>query len=272
MKIIVAKNIGFCSGVKRAIQIAERSLEQDQEPVQFLGTIVHNEQVIEKFRKSGVRFLKDLKEALPGTIVVQAHGIPPIKGTNQSISFRDATCPLVKKTQLLAKELQAEGFQVVIIGDKKHSETKGIKGYARKAKIIQNEKQARSLGRFKKIGVISQTTQNLKTVNDILRILKTKTKNLEFYNTLCSEVLNRQKEMREMSKKADAMLVIGSKTSANTKRLVEIAKKAKKVVWLINTYKELNKKNLSNVKTLGIISGASAPNWEIEKIMKCLQK
>ncbi|MFH1714210.1 MAG: 4-hydroxy-3-methylbut-2-enyl diphosphate reductase [Candidatus Nealsonbacteria bacterium] len=273
MKLIFAKNIGFCSGVKRTVMIAEEATKNSKRPVQFLGSLVHNEKVIEKFKKKRVRFIKYLKEAEPGTLIIQAHGIPPFsKKIMDELVIKDATCPLVKRVQLIARDLQDKGFKVVIIGDKKHPESKGIKGYAKnKAIIVENVKQAENLPKFKKIGVVIQTTQNLKKVNKILKILKKKTKEIVFKDTICPEVKIRQEELSLILKKADAVLVIGSKNSANTKELVNIAKEAKKPVWLANSPEELNK-DVFNVPILGITSGTSAPNWEINKIKKWLEE
>lgn len=265
----MAKNIGFCSGVKRAVLIAEKALKEDKKPIQFLGGLVHNEKVIEKFRKKGVKFIKTLKEAKPGTLIIQAHGIAPFsKKINKNIVIRDATCPLVKKAQLIARSLYQQGFQVIIIGDKKHSETKGIKGYTdNTALIVENEKIAAKLPNFKKIGVISQTTQDLKNVEKVLNVLQKKAKEIKFINTLCPETQNRQKKLNLLLKKTDAILVIGSKKSANTGRLVKISENAGKAAWSINSLSELKKINLKNISNLGVISGTSAPNWLIKKIV-----
>lgn len=273
MKIIFAKNIGFCSGVKRATLIAEKALKEDKKPIQFLGSLVHNEKVIERFKKKGVKFIKSLPEAKPGTLIIQAHGIPPLsKRFYKKLLIRDATCPLVRRVQLVANSLFKKGLQVIIIGDKKHSETKGIKGYTKnKAIIVEDEKQAKRLPRYKKIGLIPQTTQNLDTVNRILKILKTKVMGVNYINTLCPEVQTRQKEIKSIAKKADGILVIGSKGSANTKRLYQISKTSRKPVWWINSLQELKKINLKKCPTLGVVSGTSTPNWEIEEIKKYLK-
>jgi 4-hydroxy-3-methylbut-2-enyl diphosphate reductase len=268
MKIIVAKNIGFCSGVKRAIQIAEKSLKEDPKPVQFLGSLVHNEKVIEKFKKKGVRFIKDFKEVKTGTLIIQAHGFPPFLNKNNKLIIREATCPLVKRVQLIASSLFKKGYKVIIIGDKKHSETKGIKGYTQnKAIIVEDEKQAKKLPKSKKIGVVVQTTQNLDKFNRILEILKKKSKKIKYFNTLCPEVQNRQKEINLILKKVNGILVVGSHSSANTKRLVEIGRKTKKPVWWINSFRELKKKGLKNLSVLGVASGTSTPDWLIKEII-----
>jgi len=333
MHLIIAKNIGFCSGVKRAVLIAEKALKTDKKPVQFLGSLVHNEKVIEKFRKNGVKFIKNLKTAEPGTLIIQAHGIAPFpcemfkedkssfqpysfllrknsvlkedKSSFQPYSFllrknsvlkedkssfrssinlrfisikkeliiRDATCPLVKKAQRIANSFYKQGLQVIIIGDKKHSETKGVKGYTNNtALIVANEKEAKELPNFKKIGVVSQTTQNIENVEKVLNILKKKVKEIKFTNTLCPEVQIRQKELNLLLKKVDAILVIGSKKSANTGRLSEISEKTGKPVWQMNSPTELAKINFKNIANLGIVSGTSTPNWEIDKIKQWLLK
>lgn len=274
MKIILAKNIGFCSGVKRAVLIAEKSLKEDKKPIQFLGSLIHNEKVVEKFKKNGVKFIKNLKETEPGALIIQAHGFPPLpEDFNKKIIVRDATCPLVKRVQNAANSLFEQGHQVIIIGDKNHPEVKGIKGYTgNKTLIIENESQVKKLKRMKKIGVVSQTTQNLDKVNKILNVLRKKAENFQWINTLCPEVQTRQKELGLLLKKADGILVIGSKKSANTGKLVQICQNVKKPVWQVNSLLKIQRINLADVKKLGIVSGTSTPDWEIDKIKKWLSR
>jgi len=273
VKIVFAKNIGFCSGVKRAIAIAEKSLREDPKPIQFWGSLVHNEKVIEKFIKKGVKLTKNLKEVKSGTLIIQAHGHPPFSNQiKKNIVVRDATCPLVKKVQSIASSLYRKGYQVIIIGDKNHSETKGIKGYTnKKGIIVENKKGAEGLSKFKKIGVVAQTTQDSDNVKQVLDILKKKSKEIEYINTLCPEVQNRQKELNSILKKTDGILIIGSRTSANTKRLMEVAKKSKKPAWRTNSPRELKKRKLKNLPVLGIISGTSTPDWLIKEIIAKLK-
>jgi len=274
IKIIIAKNIGFCSGVRRAILITEKSLKTDSKPIQFLGSLVHNEKVIEKFIKKGVKFIKDVKEAKGGTIVIQTHGVPPnlSKKISQQIVIRDATCPLVKKVQLIANSLYRKGHKVIIVGDKDHAETKSIKGWSEsQALIIENKNQARKLARYKKVGVVAQTTQSLDNVNRVLKILKNKVEKIKYFNTLCPEVQARQKELNSILKKVNGILVIGSRSSANTKRLVEITKKSKKPVWWVNSSEELKRKKLNNVSPLGVVSGTSTPDWIIREVINKLK-
>jgi 4-hydroxy-3-methylbut-2-enyl diphosphate reductase len=274
MKIVLAKHIGFCSGVKRAILIAKTSLKEETEPVQFLGSLIHNENVVREFLKKGIIFRKNLKEIKPGVLIIQAHGFPPFpKNFDKKILIKDATCPLVKKVQSLVSSFRKQGYQIVIIGEKHHSETKGIKGYAKnQAIIVENIKDAGNLPKLKRIVVVAQTTQDINNVNEILKILRRRCKKVKFFNTLCPEVQFRQKEVKLIVKKTDAVLIIGSKSSANAKRLYQISKTSGKPVWWINSLEELKKQKINNSIVLGILSGTSADNSEIEKIKKYLEK
>jgi 4-hydroxy-3-methylbut-2-enyl diphosphate reductase len=274
MRAIAAKNIGFCSGVKRAVKIAQNSLKNDKKPIWFLGKLVHNELVMEKFKGKNVKFIFNPKSAKSGTLIIQAHGFPPFSNiVSKKLLIRDATCPLVKKVQILANFLYNKGYKVVIVGDRNHSEVKGINGYIKNEGIIvENKKQARKLPKFNKIGVVIQTTQRKENFNQILNILKKRSKEVKYFNTLCPEVAVRQKELTEILRKCDGILVIGSHLSANTRRLVEKVRNLKKKVFGVNSLEELKKKKLKGVSVLGVVSGTSTPNWEIKRIKKYLKK
>ncbi|MFH1401899.1 MAG: 4-hydroxy-3-methylbut-2-enyl diphosphate reductase [Parcubacteria group bacterium] len=294
MKIILAEHLGFCTGVRRALEIARNTLKKKRRPVWFLGEIIHNEKVIKEIREKGGKIIVDPKEAKSGTLVIRAHGTRPLPQLD-GILIEDATCPLVKRAQDVAKKLLEAGYKVVIIGEKNHPEVKGILGRVKdEAIVIKNERQAKRIAKSlsykktgKKLGVLAQTTQSQDNVNEIINVLKKKVKNLKWQNTLCPQVSSRQKELKKIMKITDGVLVIGSKTSANTQRLVDIAKKYdfrfagnpgnfslrkkyKKPVWCVNSSKELKNLSFGNISVLGVVSGTSAPDWEIEKIKKFL--
>jgi len=262
MKLVISKNIGFCSGVRRALVMAEKSLEKDPKPIQFLGEIVHNKEVEKRLRKKGGIFISNIKKTKPGALIIRAHGIAPFKQIKNAI-IRDATCPLVRRVQKKAQSLFEKGYQVIIIGSKNHPEVKGVKGYTKnKALVVESESQARKIPKFKKIGVVAQTTQNINNVKQILKILKDKSKEINYINTLCPEVQARQKELGSLLKKVDGVLVIGSQSSANTKQLVKIAQKSKKLIKDVKNFSGNN---------LGLVSGTSTPDWEIKNIVKTLK-
>ena len=191
MRAIAAKNIGFCSGVKRAVKIAQNSLKNDKKPIWFLGKLVHNELVIEKFKKGGIRFISNPRKAKSGTLIIQAHGCPPFS-PKINVLVRDATCPLVKKVQSLASFLYNNGYRIVISGDKNHSEVKGINGHIKNnGLVVENEIQAKNLAllqkmRGNKLGVVVQTTQREENFYQILKILR--------------EILELSKEKKESCK------------------------------------------------------------------------
>lgn len=272
MKVIFAKNIGFCSGVKRAIALAEISLKKDPRPIQFLGELVHNEAVLNYFLKRGVRLTKNLKAAKRGTLIVQAHGRPPLPPL-PGIKVKDATCPLVRRAQLSAQSFHRQRYVVIILGEEKHSEIIGIKAYtSNKALVVKNEKEALALPCLKKAALIAQTTQNHENFKKTLGVLKKRVKKLSKTNTICPEVTARQREIKKIIKDCDGILLIGSKISANTRRLAERVKQSnKKLIW-INSLKDLKKQvALVKCKKLGVISGTSTPDWEIAKIRKYLK-
>jgi 4-hydroxy-3-methylbut-2-enyl diphosphate reductase len=273
MKVVIAKNIGFCSGVKRAIALTERALKEGPPPVQFLGELVHNENVLEYFLKKGVKFTKRLPAIKTGTLIIQAHGRPPLPPL-PGITIKDATCPLVKRVQLTAKSFYQQGYQVIVLGDENHSEVIGIKGYTdNQALVVKDEKEATKLPFIKKAALVAQTTQNHETFKKTFNALKKKTKELNRSNTICPEVAARQQEIKEILETCDGVLLIGSKLSANTERLAERAKQLDKTLVWINSLKEL-KSQMPQIKCqeLGVISGTSTPNWEINKIRKYLKK
>jgi 4-hydroxy-3-methylbut-2-enyl diphosphate reductase len=272
MKIIFAKELGFCTGVRSAIGTARNSLQKDKKPVLFLGEIIHNEKITEEIKKKGGKTIFDPKNAKSGTLIIRAHGVAPLPKL-KDVLIRDATCPLVKRAQNVAQKFVKEGYKTIIIGEKNHPEVKGILGNAgKKAIVVENKKQAEKISPTNKMGVLAQTTQSQDNVNEILKILKKKAKLLKWENTLCPQVSFRQKELKKILGKADGILVIGSSTSANTKRLVKIAKKKTKSVWCSNSVNDLKKIPLKNILTLGVVSGTSAPDWEVKKIVIHLKK
>jgi 4-hydroxy-3-methylbut-2-enyl diphosphate reductase len=272
MKVIFSKHLGFCFGVKRALKIALDSLKNDPKPIQVLGEIIHNEKILEALRKKGIKFVSSPKGVKKGTLIIRAHGFPPFK-VPQNVALRDATCLFVKKVQNLAKILNENGYQVVIFGKRNHPEVVGICAFAQnKAKVLENKSQAKKLLKFKKIGFISQTTCDEEKFFEILEILKKKAKEFKYFETICPEVRLRQKELKEILKDVEAVLVIGSRLSSNTQKLANIVKTSgKKLIW-INSLKELKRRNLKGISSLGVVSGTSAPDLEIKKIKEYLKE
>lgn len=273
MRIILAKNIGFCSGVRRALDLVENAINKGASPFYLLGSLVHNEGVMDGFLKKGVKGVSSIDKIPVGaTVVIPAHGIGPEmkkKLTVKQIKLIDATCPQVLKIQRLAQAASKNKEQVVIFGDKTHQEVKGIKGWAKnQAKVILTLNDLRNLrlGKAEKVTLLSQTTQSKEEFNKIVNFCKKHFSNIKIYQTICPEILARFGEVRTMAKKCDLLLVVGSRSSANTKRLFKLAKRLiKNTVWVTGQIKASKKG-----ERVGIISGASTPLTTINKLCELL--
>ncbi len=274
MKITVASNIGFCNGVKKAIEKAIRATEE-HEQVYMLGDIVHNKDVVNELAEKGVKVINKLEE-MDNTkpVLFRAHGTKPEiwkAARRKKLTIIDATCPLVLKIHKEVKMLAEEGRQIIIIGDHGHEEVEAIKSQVANAKIIFTVKEAESVYLKKKVGVVAQSTQDLEHVKDIVSILVGRVQDLRFINTICAPTKNRQTEIVQMAKARDLMLIIGSETSANTKRLLEISKKINKNSYRITNEKEIDTAWLSGISSIGICAGASTPDNCIKSVEKFIK-
>jgi 4-hydroxy-3-methylbut-2-enyl diphosphate reductase len=270
MEINIAKGIGFCYGVKRALQLAKQSANNGG--ASCLGAIIHNEKVIEELEKEGIHTIRSIEELKTEKVIVRTHGLPP--DVLKDIEKRgkiiiDGTCPFVKRAQNLAKSLKEEGYEVIIIGDPSHPEIIGIQGYINnKGKIVLKEEEAISLPYRKKRGVISQTTQDLELFKRLVSLIAGKTYELKVFNTICSYTVNRQREAEELARKVDLMLIIGSRKSSNTTKLFEISKRILPSSYQVESSKDLNPEMFFGVKKVGIITGSSTPNSQVDEVVK----
>lgn len=275
MKIKIAKKAGFCMGVRRAVNLVLKALNEKKIPIYTYGPLIHNPQTLELLNKLGVRVLKNMEEiSISGVCIIRAHGIPPYEKEKLSKKFEiiDGTCPRVLKVQALAKKATSEGKKVIIIGDKNHAEIKGILGYCEdKGFVVNSFEDIEILPELKNYVILSQTTQDEKLFKELSQAILNKYPNGEVINTICNATEVRQNEVRNLSKTCDSIIVIGGKFSANTNRLAEIAKKEGKKVYLIEKVEEISIEELKKEKTLGITAGASTPNWLINEVVDFLK-
>lgn len=273
MKVNLANSAGFCFGVRRAINIAMETAKTNQ-PVFMLGDIVHNEEVVKNIQESGIKKINRLSAGKGKILLIRAHGCS--KKTLQrakelGYSIIDATCPMVKEIHAIAKKLENRGFKIIVIGDKSHDEVKGIVGQLKtKAIIIDNLKNIpiEKIKLLGKAGVVAQSTQNLDKVQKIIDILGKNIRKLEFHNTICKPTRTKQNEIKVMPLKNDLMIIIGSKTSANTKRIYEISKSLNKRSFWVNSSNEIKKSWLVKAKKAGITAGASTPESTIQEVLQ----
>lgn len=273
MRIIKAKNSGFCFGVKRAMDIVQK-LSKKHKKIYTNGPIIHNPQVIKKLQSQGIRVAKDISSIKSGVIVIRTHGVK--KGFNiqntKELKFVDATCPFVKRAQEIVKELSKNNYRVIILGDKKHPEVEGLLSYSENAIIIKDLDELKKTKLSGKVGFLSQTTQSIDEFKKISRYIKKKNKDAVIYDTICKTTSMRQDEVEEISKKCDIMLIIGGKNSANTKRLTEIARQNNTNTYLVETARDVKKNWFKNIKVVGVATGASTPEWIINEVIKKIKR
>jgi len=276
MRLIFAKKLGFCSGVRRAISLAQSIPTRDSKkgtvatPVYTLGPLIHNPQEIGRLERLGVKAISGLNQIKTGTLIVPSHGLPqPIlkKIEKTRLKLIDATCPFVKRAQLLAKSLHEKGYHVVIAGQKSHPEVISLLSFANgEASVVETLGDVEKINTSKKIGVISQTTQSVESFEKIVRRLKIKIKEPKIHNTICKETSQRQKEAKRLAGKSDLMIVIGGKNSANTTRLYNICKKVTRT-YHIELPEELRPGWFNKKGVVGITSGTSTPDWIIKSVI-----
>ncbi|MFH1201633.1 MAG: 4-hydroxy-3-methylbut-2-enyl diphosphate reductase [Candidatus Omnitrophota bacterium] len=275
MKVTLAKSAGFCFGVKRAIDIALQTAASGKE-IYALGDIVHNEDVAREIAKAGIKKIKKLFKGKNKILLIRAHGIglTALKKAKQlGYKIIDATCPMVREIHKIAKEMEKAGYKIIVIGDKVHDEVKGIVGQLRQKAIVIDNLKMIPLSKIRKIekaAVVVQSTQNLIKVLEILKVLKRHIKEVRFFNTICRPTTIKQEEMKKMPKENDVMIIIGSKTSANTKRLYEISKSLNERSYRVSSKGEIRPYWFKGAKCAGITAGASTPEATIKNIVRYL--
>lgn len=277
MKVNLAKSAGFCFGVKRAIDIALETAARENK-VYMLGDIVHNEDVVASIKRAGIKKIKRLTDGLGRTLLIRAHGTCP-KTIHQAMrrgyKIIDATCPMVKEIHRLALAMEKQKRAVIIIGDRLHDEVHGIAGQLRqKALIIPGIKNI-PLARVKKIkkaAVLAQSTQDTQKVLRIVHLLKFYIPDLLFFNTICRPTRLKQQEIRCLPLENDVMVIIGSKNSANTKRLYQISKSLNKKSRWITGFHQLKPDWFKDARSVGVTAGASTPAETIKKAVERINK
>ncbi len=273
MKIKLAESYGFCFGVKRAIKIAEESPNSTT-----IGPLIHNNEEINRLKKNfNVDNIKDFSEITNiKKAIIRTHGITKenleeLKKKN--IDICDATCPFVSKPQKICEDMSKQGYQVIIFGDIKHPEVKGVMSYAQgDVKVVLNEKDLEKIKLHNKVAIISQTTRKFSDYNRIINYIIPKCKEARIFNTICNATFENQKAAEKLSLECDVMIIVGGKNSSNTKQLFEISRVNCSDSYLIENEHELEKKWFENKKKCGISAGASTPDWIIEKIMNKIKE
>jgi 4-hydroxy-3-methylbut-2-enyl diphosphate reductase len=275
MKIILAKTAGFCMGVRRAVEMVLDAYKTHPPPVYTFGPLIHNPQVLELLEEKGISILHHVPETGCGTVIVRAHGVPPdIIGRLQTAGFSvvDATCPRVIKVQNIIKKHAADGYSVIIVGDRNHPEVIGLHGHAGSNGYVAGSlEDVKRLPDFEKTIVVAQTTQNTRFYETVTSWIQETHPHYRVFNTICDSTEKRQAEVKEMAAQCDVLIVVGGKSSGNTQRLFEIAKQSGKPAYHIETGSELDPETLARAPTIGITAGASTPNWIIKRVCRNIE-
>ena len=270
MKIFLAKDAGYCFGVRDAVNLAYDTAKRHGD-VYMLGDIVHNENVVADLNKAGARVVKSLDEVPDGKpILFRAHGTLVETwddAKSKDMNIIDATCPLVKEIHDEVLKLSKEGRKIIIIGDHGHDEVVGIASQVNDAIVVSNEKEAMKLRKMKRAGVVSQSTQTIENVQKIINIIMTKVYDLNFVNTICFPTKRNQDQIKDLAKECDVMIVIGSFTSANSKRLTMLAQEINKKSYQVTDADDINIEWFAGAKTVGLSAGASTPDNIINNVL-----
>ena len=282
-KILLSAPRGFCAGVERAIEIVEKSIKKYGAPVYVRHEIVHNKYVVDDLKNKGAIFVEELEEIQDKSrpVIFSAHGVPkqiPEDAKSFNMTYVDATCPLVSKVHREAENLNKAGYHIILIGHQNHPEVIGTMGQLPIGSIdlIQNEEEASNYNNAanRKIAYVTQTTLSVDDTKDIIKILKNRFKDIHETpkEDICYATTNRQMAVKNIAKKCDIFFVIGSRNSSNSVRLVEVAKKSGcSNAYLIHSQSEIPYDQIENSDTIGISSGASAPEILVENFINNLK-
>jgi len=278
MKIVIAKTSGFCMGVRRAVEMVLDAPEKHQGPISTYGPLIHNPQVLELLAQKGIASLEEIPTRGDGTVLIRAHGVPPqTKRALKEAGFKvlDATCPRVIKVQSIIRKHAKRGAATIIIGDKNHPEVMGLRGCAGdQGYVAADLAELQALPEFAQAIIVAQTTQNTRLFETVKQWTASHRPHYRIFNTICDSTERRQAEVKRLAESVDAVIVVGGRSSGNTRRLYEIARHTGKPAFHIENETELESLDLTplmNAENIGITAGASTPNWIIKKVYRSLE-
>jgi (E)-4-hydroxy-3-methyl-but-2-enyl pyrophosphate reductase len=275
MQIKKAGVQGFCFGVAITVKKAEEAVERLGGGVTTLGHVVHNPQMVAALAAKGLKNAESIDQVDTEAMFVRAHGLPVEvldKAKERGLTVIDATCPMVTKIHVAAEKLKNEGYKIVVVGDPNHPEVKGTLSHVPGAWCIESVDDVAKLPRGSRVGVVVQSTWSGTGFTDIVRALSAKYYDVRAVNTICTDTHNRQNEASRLAKEVEVMVVVGGKTSANTKHLAELSESCGARAYHIEGPDELQPEWFDGVKIAGLMSGASTPGWLVDKVEERMEE
>ncbi|MEN2998492.1 MAG: 4-hydroxy-3-methylbut-2-enyl diphosphate reductase [Brevinematia bacterium] len=277
MEIEIAKEIGFCFGVRKAIEKLDETLEKENEKVYITGELIHNKDLLKKYEGKKVEFNQDISSYNErGIVIIRSHGISDeerekINSNPNVIKVIDATCPYVLRVHQLTKKMYKDGYHIVIIGEADHPETRGYYlNIKDRATVINSKEEISKIPKVKKVAVFAQTTMDYQKFKEIVGEMVTEFEEIRTFTTICPPVYNRQKSAEELSKRCDLVIILGGYNSSNTKKLRDLCAKYTDTVHIENI-RQLDPKTLEGKRKIGIVAGTSTPDWIIEEAYNFLK-
>lgn len=275
MGVKLAETAGFCMGVRRAVDLVlDTARQAGSGTIYTYGPLIHNPQTVALLEKRGILPVDSLDDVPAGsetTLVIRTHGISPEERQNikaKGIRIVDATCPKVARVQAVIKKHVARGYTIVIVGDEGHPEVTALLGYsAGRGLVIGTKEEAQRLPPKERLGIVAQTTQDQVLYKEITQIIKRKSPRALVFDTICDSTEKRQREVKYLADRMDAMVIVGGANSANTRRLAEIAEQQGKPTFYIETADALKDYPLDIYGSIGVSAGASTPNWIIDRVV-----
>ena len=275
VKVVLASTAGFCIGVKRALEMVLKAINENQPKIYTYGPLIHNPQVLELLRERGITILKPGEDIPAGLVVIRAHGIPlqeRLLLEQAGGRIIDATCPRVAKVQAIIRRWAAKGCATLIVGDADHPEVRGLMGYTEaRGYVVSTSRDVADLPDLNSLIVVAQTTQSEAQFEARVQEITARFPQAQIFNTICDATASRQAEVQELSRQADALVVVGGRNSGNTQRLVEISQGTGIPTYHVETEQELDLVEISRYQSVGVTAGASTPNWLIGNVVNTLK-
>jgi (E)-4-hydroxy-3-methyl-but-2-enyl pyrophosphate reductase len=275
VRVVLARTAGFCIGVKRALELVLKAINENQTKIYTYGPLIHNPQVLEMLRERGISVLEPGAAVPEGLVVIRAHGIPPQERQvleSEAVRIIDATCPRVAKVQAIIRRWATKGCATLIVGDADHPEVAGLMGHTEgRGHVIASAQDVAALPEMADLIVVAQTTQSEAQFAARVGEVQARFPQARIFNTICDATAYRQAEVQDLARQAEALVVVGGRNSGNTQRLVEISRATGIPTYHVETEQELDLEEMSRYSTVGVTAGASTPHWLIGNVVNTLK-